>query len=319
MNKLREQFEQIVKSRIDHLMTHHCKWEGRELREALNIILEYVPPDQFESRLSNQTPIPDDEQTAKWQNQRMREWFEYRTGLEYALLSEHMKLIDLMLSNQTTPEATRELYESVTKWQDEIFTKATPLSCVNHLIEEVAELKSDIQKGCTYSDEVADCFLLLFGVCNKFGMEWNEVVAAIESKMVINRERKWGKVNELGYVKHIQDTVPSPEVMANVTDGKTPEPLKIKCSIRPFDCEHYAGDVDGPHYCGLTETDCQYAKHPVPVTPCNGLKSREEILAEVKATFINGTYKDCNIFDGVGYMMALEAMQIYHDQFKQEG
>jgi NTP pyrophosphatase (non-canonical NTP hydrolase) len=97
----------------------------------------------------------------------------------------------------------KQQYKMITEWQDKIFTKATQLSCVFHLIEEVEELRRDIENGHNSHEEIADCFLLLFGVCNKAGMKYEDIVKAINEKMIINRTRKWGKVNEKGYVKHI--------------------------------------------------------------------------------------------------------------------
>ena len=41
--------------------------------------------------------LPDDIVRSKEQNERMIEWFKQRTGLEDALLNEHMKKIDEML------------------------------------------------------------------------------------------------------------------------------------------------------------------------------------------------------------------------------
>ena len=42
--------------------------------------------------------LPDDVVRSKEQNERMREWFKQRTGLEDALLNEHMKKIEEMLN-----------------------------------------------------------------------------------------------------------------------------------------------------------------------------------------------------------------------------
>ncbi|OLY92483.1 Protein of unknown function [Cnuella takakiae] len=94
-------------------------------------------------------------------------------------------------------------FETITKWQDRVFTKATPLSCINHLEEEVKELKTDVEQGKYSYDEIADCFLLLFAVCNKCGLEYEDVVAAIDAKMQVNYKRQWGQANEKGYVKHV--------------------------------------------------------------------------------------------------------------------
>lgn len=94
-------------------------------------------------------------------------------------------------------------YQTITTWQDKTFTKATALSCVHHLIEEVQELKTDLEKGTVNHEEIADCFLLLFAVCNKLGLNYDAVVKIIDDKMNINYQRTWGEPNELGYVKHV--------------------------------------------------------------------------------------------------------------------
>lgn len=96
-------------------------------------------------------------------------------------------------------------FEEVTRWQDKTFTKATPLTCINHLEEEVGELKADIERGEYSLGEIADCFLLLFAICNKCGLDYDDVVDAIDKKMIVNYSRKWGNPNEKGYVKHIEE------------------------------------------------------------------------------------------------------------------
>ena len=100
---------------------------------------------------------------------------------------------------------TQTQYEIITEWQNETFPKATPVSCVNHLYEEVEELRYELENGNIDQNEIADCFLLLIGICNKAGMSYGDVVACISNKMAINLKRKWGEPNEKGYVKHIED------------------------------------------------------------------------------------------------------------------
>jgi NTP pyrophosphatase (non-canonical NTP hydrolase) len=102
---------------------------------------------------------------------------------------------------------TPEQYKSIAKWQDEIFTKATALSCANHLAEEVEELKWALDSDdndMSVTEEIADCFLLLIGVCNKFGLKYDDIVKIINDKMQINYTRKWGDINNNGYMKHIE-------------------------------------------------------------------------------------------------------------------
>lgn len=105
----------------------------------------------------------------------------------------------------------KALYKEVTQWQDKTFTKATTLSCANHLLEEVAELLAVLSSNTTKqptiygNEEIADCFILLFGICNKLGMSYEHIKYCINKKMDVNRARKWGEVNEKGYVKHIKE------------------------------------------------------------------------------------------------------------------
>ena len=123
-------------------------------------------------------------------------------------------------------EVAQSQYNEICEWQRRIFTKATPLSCANHLKEEVDELITDLTNQETGLSEIADCFLLLIGVCNMKGLSHSDVVQLIETKMKINRERQWGEVNEKGYVKHIE-THPSDgsNIHPNLSNV-TPEELK---------------------------------------------------------------------------------------------
>jgi len=101
---------------------------------------------------------------------------------------------------------TKEMFEEITAWQKETFTKATDLSTVLHLKEEVSELEQDlINQPHLAITEYADCFLLLFGSAKLHGLSYEDICKAISSKMEINKQRVWGKVNEKGCVKHIEE------------------------------------------------------------------------------------------------------------------
>ncbi len=106
---------------------------------------------------------------------------------------------------------TKFQFKTITEWQNKTFTKATIISCLEHLSEEIEEVKNCLTNGIGIVDdlEVADCFLLLIGVANKAGMDYQDIVNAIDKKMEINYKRKWGEVNEKGYVKHIKDEPPT--------------------------------------------------------------------------------------------------------------
>ena len=88
----------------------------------------------------------------------------------------------------------KKQFLDITHWQKETFGAATPLSKVAHLIEEVQELKTDLEENNPdVRLEYADCFFLLFGSAAANGMSYEDICKAIDEKMAINRKRKWGK------------------------------------------------------------------------------------------------------------------------------
>jgi NTP pyrophosphatase (non-canonical NTP hydrolase) len=98
---------------------------------------------------------------------------------------------------------TKELFIETTNWQSATFKQATALSKLAHLKEELQELKIDIENNNPAKRlEFADCFILLFGAAASAGMSYDDIQEAIKEKMTINYQRKWGKPNEEGYVKH---------------------------------------------------------------------------------------------------------------------
>lgn len=101
---------------------------------------------------------------------------------------------------------TPQQFKDVTQWQQETFGRATSLSKVAHLSEEVNELADAIDLNLKDKRlEFADCFLLLFGAASSDGMTYEDICAAIDEKMKINRSRKWGQPDSNGVVKHIKE------------------------------------------------------------------------------------------------------------------
>lgn len=109
---------------------------------------------------------------------------------------------------------TKEMFEWITKWQREKFTKATAVTAATHLTEEIKELGEallnedhtiDHERRRKVLMEYADCFLLLFGSASLYGLSYEDICKAINDKMEINKKRTWGQINEQGYVKHIDD------------------------------------------------------------------------------------------------------------------
>lgn len=100
---------------------------------------------------------------------------------------------------------TEEQFIEVTRWQKETFPKATSLSKMHHLKEEVRELIDDLEANNPDRRlEFADCFLLLYGAAKADGMSYEDICNCIEEKMGICRSRKWGMPDANGVVKHIK-------------------------------------------------------------------------------------------------------------------
>ena len=91
------------------------------------------------------------------------------------------------------------LYKTITKWQAETFTNAVCHDYAAKLIEEANELATalnDLEKPLTdVKREIADCFIVLFGLANSLEMDWAELSHEVRSKFTDNLNRKFEKVN----------------------------------------------------------------------------------------------------------------------------
>ena len=98
-----------------------------------------------------------------------------------------------------------QLYNEISEWQRKTFGTATPLSKVNHLQQELKELKADlIYRKPERRLEFADCFFLLFGAAAEDGMSYQDIINCISEKFEINKARKWGAPDENGVINHIR-------------------------------------------------------------------------------------------------------------------
>jgi len=101
---------------------------------------------------------------------------------------------------------TEEQFYEITEWQNKTFGQATALSKIAHLAQELQELVADLKtKSPGRFQEFADCFILLFGAAASEGMSYENICNHIETKMRINKSRKWGKPDADGVVNHIKD------------------------------------------------------------------------------------------------------------------
>lgn len=83
-------------------------------------------------------------------------------------------------------------FSEITEWQNKTFGKATALSKVNHLTEEVEELKWALDSDDTdlsVCEEFADCFILLFGAAASYGFTFDSICEIIDKKMQINYKK----------------------------------------------------------------------------------------------------------------------------------
>lgn len=101
------------------------------------------------------------------------------------------------------------LYKAITLWQNQTFPAATALSKCHHLKEEVNELFVEVEQNNQQNakKELADCFILLFGIADKLGLTYQQLVEIIYEKQQININRKWGNPDENGVVKHVADSL----------------------------------------------------------------------------------------------------------------
>jgi len=96
-------------------------------------------------------------------------------------------------------------FKEITEWQKETFGKATAKSKVIHLLDEVLELKNDLDNNNPdIRLEYADCILLIYGSAHANGMSYEDICSAVDEKMKINKSRIWGKPDENGVVNHIK-------------------------------------------------------------------------------------------------------------------
>lgn len=90
------------------------------------------------------------------------------------------------------------LIKEITDWSTKQFPNATPQGLAEHLFSEAEELVNNP----TDKEEMADIFMLLAHVVHKTG---TDIIKAVEEKLEKNKQRKWGKENEKGFIEHIKE------------------------------------------------------------------------------------------------------------------
>lgn len=120
----------------------------------------------------------------------------------------------------------QQLQDNVKKWSDSAFglhRLGTPI--IHHLKAETDELidaLNSLHQGVYTNDdksglnllrekkdqvlmEFADCFMLLIDAAAHEQITIDMLSEATDRKLEINKQRKWGKPNDLGYFEHIKE------------------------------------------------------------------------------------------------------------------
>lgn len=122
-------------------------------------------------------------------------------------------------------ERLEDVFAESTVWSDQTFPQSTPQSIANHLLSEAKEL----QQNPFDVSEIADVLLLLAHLASRVGVDLAKVVRI---KFEINKQRKWGEVNEEGFVEHVRE--------------EKEEPISVFCppSLSTYEIDKY-GNLTG--------------------------------------------------------------------------
>jgi len=86
-----------------------------------------------------------------------------------------------------------ELEKERMKWSLKTFPEATPLSSLAKCHEELKEIANDILEGIREPEEYADALMCLFDSAGRYGITPQQIFEAFETKLEINKARKWKK------------------------------------------------------------------------------------------------------------------------------
>lgn len=102
----------------------------------------------------------------------------------------------------------RKLFQSWGQWATAQFPNQTSLGKVNHLKKEVVEISESIEAGKIDVVEIADCFGLLFSICDIENISYENICEAIQTKLEENKSRVWpNKPNPDGSFSHVKTTI----------------------------------------------------------------------------------------------------------------
>lgn len=113
-----------------------------------------------------------------------------------------------------------EIQRAIADWQNNTFNegKKTPKTAIPksiHLQSETEELTEKLEilfneetrTEESYKEagfEIADVFILTFGIMDDLGLLWSDMEKIIQDKMEINKSRTWGEADGNGVVNHLK-------------------------------------------------------------------------------------------------------------------
>ena len=105
-----------------------------------------------------------------------------------------------MTHDEQHAQSFRVLCAEINAWQSETFPHATVESKAEHLRREV---EKELRHDPSDPDEIADCLMLLIGICGKLDLDPMRI---LRCKLEINKNRRWGEPDADGVVEHIRET-----------------------------------------------------------------------------------------------------------------
>ena len=88
-------------------------------------------------------------------------------------------------------------------WAIEIFPKATSISSLRKLEEEILEIEADINAGIKEPEEYADALMCLFDSAGRHGIPAEEIIRHFAKKFEKNKKRRW-QINPDNTYSHIK-------------------------------------------------------------------------------------------------------------------
>lgn len=99
---------------------------------------------------------------------------------------------------------SRGLFGRITGWQRATFKSATTQSIIIHLSREISELQEAyVHDHYDRHTEIADCIILLYGLADRDGLTYDDLMDVVRAKMAVNMRRKWKEPDDAGVVEHV--------------------------------------------------------------------------------------------------------------------